>query len=179
MTFGDPIIYYCPSCNKPMKMRARRSYTVRSSDVFSDGYSTGRPHFTPDLAKCPNCKKLFFRHNVKNTKEMDRRAADKIKDIENPERNDLLNALSTVKLPAKNKTIGNRQEEKTLREDLCRNLNNETRRGDNILSGELLETWKINLLNLKSFMETERTRFSAAAPISLFCYMQFMISSKI
>ena len=126
MTFGDPIIYDCPSCSKPMQMTTYNSYTVRHSDVFSDGYSTGRPHFTPDLAKCPSCRALFFRHNVKGKTEMDyrkaRKAKNKIKDIKDPERAYFIKAL-------KQGIAKNRKEEKQIREYLWRDLNNETRHG--------------------------------------------------
>ena len=153
MTFGDPIIYYCPLCNKPAKMTTYRSYSVHRSDIFSDGFRTGKPHFTPDLAKCPNCKALFFRHNDKNKKEMSMTAAKKIRDIEDPSRDDLVKNVTNKK--SFSGLAKTRQEKKTLREDLWRNLNNDTRRGYNALSGELLEIWKDNCAAL--FPLTEKT----------------------
>ena len=93
MTFGDPIIYFCPSCNKPMKMTTYLSYTVHSSGNCTDGNSAGCPRFTPDLAKCPHCKKLFSRHSVKNKKTMNITAASKIKEIEDPDRSEFIRAV--------------------------------------------------------------------------------------
>jgi tetratricopeptide (TPR) repeat protein len=137
MTFGDPIIYNCPQCGKQMKMKTYKSYTVRRIEFFSDGVRTGRPHFTPDLAKCPNCKCLFFRHNVKNKKTMKSKNAGNIEGIEDPSRADLISALE-------NNITENWEEEKHLRVDLWRSLNNTTRYGNEVLSGGELETWKAN-----------------------------------
>ena len=134
MTFGDPIIYTCPSCGKQMKMITYNSYSVHRSDIYSDGYSTGRPHFTPDLAKCPNCKNLFFRHNVKEKTKIKRKDAGNIKDIKDPERSDLIKAF-------KNGTAKTWEEELQLLEDLWRDFNDDLRYGQNELSDNELEYW--------------------------------------
>ena len=134
MTFGDPIIYYCPSCSKPMKMTTYRSYSVFRSDVYSDGLTTGGPLFIPDLAKCPDCKVLFFRHNVKNKKNMEYRKAAKIKDIKIPKRADLINAQ-------KQGVAKNWKEELQLLEDLWRDLNDDLRHGNNNLKDKEFQYW--------------------------------------
>jgi hypothetical protein len=45
------------------------SYTVHNVTPYSDGVREGYPHFTPNLAKCPNCGALFFLHNLWAKKE--------------------------------------------------------------------------------------------------------------
>jgi hypothetical protein len=152
MTFGDPIIYHCPSCRKMMKMLTFRSYTVKGGSIYSDSFSTGGPHFTSDLAKCPHCKKLFFRHNDKNAIEMDIRTASRIKYIEDPDREDLLGVLTNNGKIA-NGFIKNRKEEKTYRLDLWHELNKTTRSGRNKFSADELELWKNNCAALLPLME--------------------------
>jgi len=153
MTFGDPIIYHCPSCRKMMKMLTFRSYTSRSGgSIYSDSYFSGGPHFTSDLAKCPHCKELFFRHNDKNAIEMDIRTAGRIKYIEEPEREDLLGVL-TDNSGIKPGFIKNRKEEKTFRLDLWHELNKTTRGGRYKPSGDELELWKNNCAALLPLME--------------------------
>ena len=117
-----------------MKMTTYNSYSVHNSDIYSDGYSTGRPHFTPDLAKCPSCYALFYRHNIKDKKKMKYREAGKIKDIKDPNRSDLIKAL-------KEGVPKNWQEELQLLEDLWRNFNNDLRYGNINLSDTELEYW--------------------------------------
>gem|GEM_PF-2315715 len=146
MIFGDPVVYYCPHCKKPMKMTTYRSYTVHRSEIYSDGFSAGRPHFAPNLAKCPRCKKLFYRHRVKNKKEMDYRIASVFKNIETPDRADLMAAL-------KEKIFKNKNEEKTLREDLWRKLNHTTRYGQGEFDNEELTLWKSNCAALLPLAE--------------------------
>jgi len=120
MDIGNPTIYKCPSCGKKMQMTNWTSYTVSSSKSFSDGYIKESgiccPFFTPDLAKCPHCKKLFFRYKVKDAETVNF-YTNKVKaEIEDPEINDLINAV-------RNKEFKKWQEEKALREDLWRGLN--------------------------------------------------------
>jgi len=132
MTFGDPIIYICPTCDKQMAMLTYRSYTVHHSEVYSDGYNTGKPNFTPDLAKCPYCDTLFFRHNAKETKVANRK---KIEDIKRPERSDLLKAT-------KENITKTWQEKKQLYEDLWRIFNHGTRKGAGVFTDHELTIWK-------------------------------------
>jgi len=120
LDIGNPTIYKCPSCGKKMQMTNWTSYTVSSSKSFSDGYIKESgiccPFFTPDLAKCPHCKKLFFRDNVKDAETVNF-YANKVKaEIEDPVINDLIDAV-------KNRQFKKWQEEKALREDLWRGLN--------------------------------------------------------
>jgi len=141
MDIGDPVIYTCPSCGKKMQMTTFTSYTVSSSKSFSDGEVTKSgvccPDFTPDLAKCPKCKKLFFRHDDK-TAESVNFYVNKVKaEIEDPEREDLINAV-------KNKTFKKWKDEKILREMLWREINNDTRMGYNQLEGSELKDWQDN-----------------------------------
>ena len=153
MTFGDPVIYHCPSCRKMMKMLTPRSYTSRGGgSLYSDSFSTGGPHFTSDLAKCPHCKKLFFRHNDKNAIEMDIRKAGNIKYIKDPEREDLLGVLTDKDNIAEG-FIKNRKEEKTFRLDLWHELNKTTRSGRYKLSEDEFEIWKNNCAALLPLME--------------------------
>jgi len=152
MTFGDPIIYHCPSCRKMMKMLTFRSYTSRSGSIYSDSYFSGGPHFTSDLAKCPHCKKLFFRHNDKNAIEMDIRTAGRIKYIEDPWLEDLLGVITNNGKIAKD-FIKNRKEEKTYRFDLWHELNKTTRGGRDKFSADELELWKNNCAALLPLME--------------------------
>jgi len=117
-----------------MKMTTYNSYSVFRSDVYSDGYSTGRPHFTPDLAKCPSCKILFFRHNIKDKIKMKFREAGTIKDIKDPNRSDLINALKT-------NVAKTWEEELQLLEDLWRDFNGDLRYGSINLSDNEIEYW--------------------------------------
>ena len=150
MTFGKPLIYKCPSCKKKMWMPTYNSYSVHKLTVYSDCYTKGRPHFTPDLSKCPHCKNLFFRHNIKNPKRIDRKAANDFERIVTPESEDLINALSQ-------KTAKDWKEDKQLRQDLWRSINNITRYGSTTLNSELLETWKTNCAALIPLAEKALT----------------------
>jgi hypothetical protein len=153
MTFGDPIIYHCPSCRKMMKMLTFRSYTSRSGgSIYSDSYFTGGPHFTSDLAKCPHCKKMFFRHNDKNAIEMDIRTAGRIKYIEDPWLEDLLGVITNDGKIAKG-FVKNRKEERTYRLDLWHELNKNTRSEHNKPDADELELWKNNCAALLPLME--------------------------
>ena len=153
MTFGDPIIYHCPSCRKMMKMLTFRSHTSRSGGtIYSDSYFTGGPHFTSDLAKCPHCEKLFFRHNDKDAIEMDIRTAGRIKYIVDPWLDDLLGVITNNGKIAEG-FIKNRKEEKTYRLDLWHELNKTTRSGRNKFSDDELELWKNNCAALLPLME--------------------------
>ena len=120
MDIGNPTIYKCPLCGKKMQMTNWTSYTVSSSKSYSDGYIKESgiccPGFTPDLAKCPHCKKLFFRHKVKDAQTVNFYTNKVKKDIEDPVINDLIKAV-------KNKEFKKWQDEKAIREDLWRGLN--------------------------------------------------------
>ena len=145
MDIGDPIIYTCPICGKKMEMTTFTSYTVSSSKAFSDGEVTKSgiccPNFTPDLAKCPHCKKLFFRHDDKTAKSVNF-YENKVKaEIEDPEREDLINAV-------KNKIFKKWKDEKILREMLWRSLNDDIRHGYGVLTGEELKFWQDNCVAL-------------------------------
>jgi len=150
MDIGDPVIYNCPSCGKEMMMTTFTSYTVSSSGYYSDGYIQQSgvccPDFTPDLAKCPHCKSLFFRHNVKDARSVNFYINKVKEDIEEPDRDDLINAV-------KNKITKNRKEEIMLRKMLWRSFNNETREGYEILSGYELQIWKNNCASLLPLTE--------------------------
>ena len=141
MDFGFPVIYNCPSCGKKMQMQTYTSYTVSSSKYFSDGNVKESgiccAHFTPELAKCPGCYALFFRGNAKNTQASFITDTSKIKDILEPGRDDLINAV-------KNNFAKDWQEEKTLREMLWHDINEETRQGYNVLCGDELKIWQDN-----------------------------------
>jgi|GEM_PF-2627654 len=145
MLFGNPTIYYCPSCNKPMKQTNYRSYTVRNSSLFSDGVKKGHPHFTADLAKCPNCKAVLFLHNIWAKKEIELADAGNIKDIQDPDRADIIKAL-------RQNLAKDWQEEKQIREILWRNLNENTRNGNGNLSDQDLSLWKENCVALLPLM---------------------------
>ena len=170
MKFGDPVIYKCPSCKKPMKMPVYMSYTVHGSSLYSDGYNTGKPGFTPDFAKCPNCGFLFFRHKIKKKKKVKLRSAGGIERIKKPERGDFIKALGEIASESNiqtektetlwsrlfNKTYGTiktLQDEKQVREDLWRELNHDIRHGKNNLSDEDFKIWKENCFALLPLME--------------------------
>ena len=132
MLYGEPIFYLCPYCEKLSKMETYRSYTVHHCEVYSDGYSTGKPHFTPDFAKCPHCKKMFFRHNAKDAKKV---GTKKIKDIQDPNRKDLIKAMKQ----GDTKTW---QEEKQLLEELWRDFNHNSGKKHIYFTKLELETYK-------------------------------------
>ena len=150
MDIGNPIIYTCPSCGKKMEMTTFTSYTVSSSKSFSDGEITKSgiccPDFTPDLAKCPKCKNLFFRHDDKTAKSVNF-YENKVKaEIEDPNRKDLIKAV-------KNKTFKKWSDEKILREMLWRELNRDTRMGEYQFKGRELKDWQDNCAALLKLME--------------------------
>ena len=150
MKFGDPIIYYCASCKKPMKMMTYMSYTVHNRTLFSDG---DKSYSTPEFAKCPNCDALFFRHNIKKKKKVKSGSANDIDRIKEPRLEDLIRALNE-------KTAKTWQEEIFVREDLWRELNNGLRHGRIDLSDDEYKLWKENCaallpLNEKEFAEME------------------------
>jgi len=136
-----------------MKMLTFRSYTSRSGgSIYSDSYYSGGPHFTSDLAKCPHCKELFFRHNDKNAIEMDIRTAGRLKYIEEPDREDLIRLMENNG-KIKSDFIKNRKEERTCRLDLWHELNKTTRSKYDKLSDDELELWKKNCAALLPLME--------------------------
>jgi len=150
MDIGNPIIYTCPSCGKKMEMTTFTSYTVSSSKSFSDGEITKSgiccPDFTPDLAKCPKCKNLFFRHDDKTAKSVNF-YENKVKaEIEDPNRKDLIKAV-------KNKTFKKWSDEKILREMLWRELNRDTRMGEYQFKGRELKDWQDNCAALLKLTE--------------------------
>jgi len=158
MTFGDPVVFYCPSCNKPMQMITCRSYTTLGGSLFSDGRQTGGHGFTPDLVKCPNCGAVFFRHNIWAAKTMSMSDAAYIKYVKTPDRADYIKALE--KGLAKN-----RDEESQLREYLWRDLNNIIRHSGALAESKYLELWKENcavLLSLKEKSLEEMTNLKNA-----------------
>jgi len=133
MDIGNPLIYTCPSCGKKMAMTTWTSYTVSSSKCYSDGdiKQSGIccPNFTPDLAKCPHCKKLFFRHEDTNAEYVNFYTNKVKKDIEDPTRDDLIKAVE-------NKLFKKWQEEMALREMLWHDLNGNVRYECDQLSGD-------------------------------------------
>jgi hypothetical protein len=147
MLFGEPVIYFCPSCNKSMKKKTIASYTSQGGLVFSDGYRTGRPRETPDLAKCPNCSAIFFIHDLWAEKEMNNEEALLIKDIERPETADYLKAIEQG-------LAKNRDEEIQIRKALWRSLNNEVRDGGNF-TDEQMKTWEENNKALLPLVEVQ------------------------
>jgi len=151
MDIGNPIIFNCPLCGKSMQMTTFTSCIVSSSKYFSDGNISQSgiccPDFTPDdLAKCPHCKALFFRYNVKDAKSVNFYTNKVKEDIEDPEREDLINAV-------KNKIAKNQQEEKEIREMLWHDFNKETRHGYNQLNGDELKIWQENCAALLRLAE--------------------------
>ena len=150
MDIGNPLIYTCPSCGKKMKMTTFTSYTVSSSRSYSDGYVKESgiccAHLTSNLAKCPYCKKLFLRHNVKDAEYVNFYTNKVKKDIEEPNTNDIIKAV-------KNNLFKKRQDEKELREALWRSLNDDTRYGYNQLSDDDLKLWQENCAVLLQFIE--------------------------
>jgi len=158
MDIGNPVIYKCPSCGKKMQMTTFTSYTVSSSKYFSDGYIDQSgvccPYFTPDLAKCPHCKELFFRSNVKDAESVNF-YENKVKaDIEDPERDDLISVIKNKIEKKGQKTAKfSQQKEKVIREMLWRSLNDDTRQGYNQLDGDLLKIWQDNCAALLPLTE--------------------------
>jgi len=150
MDIGDPTIYKCPLCGKSMQMTNWTSYTVSSSKYYSDGEVSQSgicvPDFTPDLAKCPHCKGLFFRHNVKDAETVNFYVNNVKEEIEEPTRDDLISAV-------KNKLLKKQQEVKTLREMVWRSFNEETRQGYNELKDDDLSFWKDNCAALLMLTE--------------------------
>jgi len=150
MDIGNPLIYTCPSCGKKTRMTTFTSYTVSSSRSYSDGYVKESgiccAHLTPELAKCPHCKNLFLRHNVKDAEYVNFYTNKVKKDIEKPNTNDIIKAV-------KNKIFNKRQDEKELREALWRGLNDDTRNGYNQLSGDDLKLWQENCAVLLRYFE--------------------------
>ena len=150
MDFGFPIIYFCPSCGKKMKMETYTSYTVSRTEYFSDGNVKESgiccAHFTPELAKCPHCDTLFFRGNARSEETTFITNTSRIKYIQEPGRGDLVNAV-------KNKITKKWQEEKAIREELWRNFNTETWYGNNVLTGDDLKIWQANCAALLRLTE--------------------------
>ena len=146
MKFGDPVIYECPSCKKKMRMITYSSYTTKGGTLYSDGMNTGSPNIASDLAKCPNCAAVFFRHNIKKKETMNSHMAEGIKKIVELKRIDYINALETG-------TAKNRKEEKQIREDLWRSLNDTSRYGSRRLSERLLKIYKENCKALAALTE--------------------------
>ena len=153
MLIGNPTVYYCPSCNKPMKENNYTSYTVCNSDAFSDGELTGYPHFTPDLAKCPNCGAILFLHNIWAKKEMDLSEASYIDKINDPDRADFIKALE--KGLAKNI-----HEECQIRIALLRDLNDIIRSWRRAFSKDERKLWKENCEALLPLMKESLKEFS-------------------
>jgi hypothetical protein len=106
------------------------SYTIHSSNVYSDGKRTGGPHHTPDLAKCPACGAIFFRHNLMEREARDWEEARYAAAIGTPELDDYRKALDKG-LPK------NRDEEIEARTALWRALNDKVRYGGSFSDDEL------------------------------------------
>jgi len=141
MDFGFPTIYFCPSCGKKMLMENYTSYTVSSSEYFSDGSVKESgiccAHFSPELSKCPHCKTLFFRGSAKYEETSFMTNTSKIKHIMEPGRDDLIDAV-------KSNIAKDWKEEKAIREMLWYDFNIYTRKGYYILSGDELKIWQDN-----------------------------------
>jgi hypothetical protein len=138
-----------------MIKRNYMSYTIHNSTTWSDGSRTGVPHFTPNLAKCPNCDAVFFLHNLWAKKEdADFEETRYYKDIADPNFSDYAKAVQ--KGLAKNA-----DEEIEVRTLLWRALNSRVGSND-----EHIELWQDNcekLLPLKEqklneIMETENIK---------------------
>jgi predicted metal-binding transcription factor (methanogenesis marker protein 9) len=136
MLFADPTIYICPACKKPMLKTNYMSYTVHNSTAWSDGSRTGYPHFTPNLAKCPNCAAIFFLHNQWPKKEDPNEETRYYKNIADPDIADYIKAVRqglakdedeeiearTLLWRALNSNICSNDEYRELRQDNCEKL---------------------------------------------------------
>jgi hypothetical protein len=130
-----------------MLKRNFRSYTVRDSASYSDGYRTGGPHFTPDLAKCPNCMAVFFLHNLCEKKEdTPYEERQSYKDIGDPDLDNYIKAVGEG-------LAKNVDEEKQLRMDLWRGINGTIRGTQKELLGDMLVLWQDNCAALLPLME--------------------------
>jgi hypothetical protein len=119
-----------------------KSYTIRNSTTWSDGSRTGIPHFTPNLAKCPNCEAVFFLHNLWAKKEdADFEETRYYKNIDHPNFADYVKAVQ--KGLAKNA-----DEEIEVRTLLWRALNSKVSSND-----EYIEPWQDNCKKLLPLKE--------------------------
>jgi len=96
MDIGNPTIYKCPACKKPMLEETYTSDSFYSTAIFSDGRRRRYPLYprsSPDLAKCPNCGALFFVHNLKGKETDFEDDTTGYKNIQEPEREDYIKAV--------------------------------------------------------------------------------------
>ena len=119
--FGNDSFYKCPSCRKKMYKVNYISYTVFNSKDYSDGFTTGLPDLTHNLAKCPHCDTFVFLTSLKETEierysKADKDDWHKRKKLKEPELDDLITA-------EKNQLAKNSKEELDLRTALWQKLN--------------------------------------------------------
>jgi len=70
------------------------SYTFfGKNSIYSNGSMSGSPSITPDFAKCPKCKVLFFQKDLKVLEE--KKNSNFAEHLEKPDHYDLVNALKT------------------------------------------------------------------------------------
>jgi len=150
MDIGNDSYFKCPSCKKKMYRTNWISYHVSGGKTFSDGIFTGYPHFTPNLAKCPNCGALSFLNKLKET-EIERYSKADLKDdetkrkkLEDPELKDLIKA-------EKQGLAKTNKEEIELRTTLWIELNNKCRRGEEFTKSEMA-LWLKNCKALLSLL---------------------------
>jgi len=143
MDIGNDSYFKCPSCKNKMWRTNWISYHVSGGRVFSDGFHTGYPHFTHNLAKCPHCGALSFLHNLKETEIERYSKADLREDktekkkLEDPELKDLINA-------DKQGVAKTSKEEIELRTTIWKKLNDKCRRGDYELTKRETAVWEKN-----------------------------------
>ena len=158
MNFAPPTIYFCPACNKSIIKTNYKSYTVQSSTLYSDGYRTGYPRFTPNLAKCPNCQAVFFLHNLwAKNENVPYEEYKYYKNIETPNTDDYIKAVKKELA----KTV---DEEIELRTCLLHSLNDtirysrkqngrDTEEENKFINSENFAQWETNCEALLSLLE--------------------------
>jgi len=149
MDIGDPTLYHCPSCNKPMLETRCISCSFYSCTVYSDGRHERYPFyplFEPDLAKCPYCGALFFVHNLKG-KTVDV-SYEKYKHYNNIGKPILADYIKVIK----KKLYKTKDEEIEARKHLWRSLNILTL-GGIVLTDDEMKLWQDNCAALLSLLE--------------------------
>jgi len=154
MDFGDPTMYYCPSCNKIILETRYISYSFYTTDHFSDGSLRSYPYYPllePDLAKCPHCGALFFVHNLLNKEAKLDKYNTSMEDysqyeyIKEPELDDYIKAVNQ-------RLYKTRDEEIEARKRLWLSLN-KIIRNDGSFSPDQLKLWQDNCAALLPLFE--------------------------
>lgn len=149
MDIGNPIIYNCPSCKKPMLETRYISDSFYSTAIFSDGRRWRYPLYplsTPDLAKCPNCGALFFVHNLKGKQTKFEDDTSGYEEFKEPELEDYIKAVGQ-------KLYKTTDEEIQARKLLWRWLNDIMRKGGKF-TDEQMKLWQDNCAAMLSLLET-------------------------